>query len=236
MNRIFLTFFITFSFSIFAQEIDCDKMYDEAINEYSKKFGDIKTINYDELGKLIVKNFDYKKIKSQNIILLLPGAEECSIFIPVTKCKNFNPEIPYYSEFSLWNGENMLLLQSLSKKNVIPKNQISFFDDKTEFEHLFKTKKFKIGVMKLAKVIWEPNSDKNFYYFPANSKKLILMRGDAMKNANAFENSIVETRVKHINSKQVRIEYIFKYFDFKNYYQVYEYIDGKWEMTENNSL
>ncbi len=237
-----LLFFIIFIFSlnyIFSQEkFECEKEYDSQKQNYDRLFADIKTINYENLPETIINNMDLNKIDGKDLVLYYSNIIEfCPSGVPseVLNCKRFQPEIPYFNESRLWNTKNILLLQLKIKKNIVPKTSFGFITTKNDFVQLFKIENSKEGIMKRAKEIYYPNSEKHFLYFPFKSKELILEK--IIDYADVYNNSTtMQTKITNNNSREVKVEYIFENNPSLNYYQIINYKDNEWKLVENKKL
>ncbi len=204
---------------------NCDN-YNEEKQKYETLFGDMKSVNYDDLPKLIIEKFDLKKFNRENLVIYYSNVIGVCGY-PPPRCTPFYQIYPLNEE-KIWTLENIILLQNKIKKNIIPKTTDNFISTENSFFKQFKTSNSSKGIMKLSKTLYYPNSDREFYYFPYNRKKLLLINnGHFYEEADTFQ--II---IKNINSKKIKVEHQFLNEDKKNYSHTFEYINLQWQLIE----
>ncbi|TDX84903.1 hypothetical protein [Epilithonimonas xixisoli] len=221
---------LVFSFLCLQSQLpNCDN-YEEEKQKYETLFGDMKSMNYDDLPKVIIENFDLKKFDKENLVIFYINGDFDICGYPAPSCTSFYPVYPINEE-KIWTAENIILLQKKIKKNIIPKTEAHFISTEDSFSKKFKTSNSAKGIMKLSKEIYYPNTDREFYYLPYNSKKLLLTNnGHFYKEANTLK-----TIITNINSKKIKVEYRFEDDDKKNYSHIFEHLNNQWNLIETKN-
>ncbi|MBB6371341.1 hypothetical protein [Chryseobacterium shigense] len=228
------------SLQIFGQDIDCEKLYTEAQENFEKNFGNNASVDYSGLGKTILENLDMSRFTEKNIVLYVSNVTEyCPAGVPKNPCPVFKDTAYHFNEEKLWTADQILTLREKAKKNIIPISSLNFYTEEDGFYHQFKNKDFKKG---LQKVSWQINDGselarkgRTFYYFPyrKNAKPLIITK---ISTSNIFlDTDTVQTFVQHSNSKEIHINFVFENNPAKNYIQTYRYVDNLWKLTDSKN-
>lgn len=233
-----LTFSVIFSTLYFCQDINCDKIYQEEKKKHEDLYGDIQKIDTSELDRLIINSLDLKKIDKKNLILFYKHEYEICGIGSKSYCKKFQAESTFYEKLftskKLWNLDNILYLQKIIKKNIVPVITSGNYSLNSESEML-ELSKNKISLFKKSNIILSPamydgsKLERTFYYLPFGKRKLELYKmGDLyFKDCN-----IVETNVEHKSSKEIKITVKFYDDEKKNYILNYVYDDvKKWKLA-----
>ncbi|WPO82711.1 hypothetical protein SD427_18410 [Chryseobacterium sp. JJR-5R] len=228
------------SLQSFGQEVDCEKLYNEAKEKFEKNFGDASDVDYSGLGKTILENLNMSKFTEKNLVLYVSNIiEYCPSGIPKNPCRIFKDTAYRFNEERLWTSDQILTLREKTKKNIIPVNNQNFFTEQDRFYSQFKIKNFKKGIQKMS---WQINDGseltqrgRSYYYFPYKNhvKELILMK---ISTHNIFlDTDTMQTIVYHPNSKEIYVNFIFENDPAKNYVQTCRYIDDQWKLTDSEN-